>query len=77
MKTFTTFLLKVILKKQWLKRKKLTVLYGVNYWTPQLLYIEALHHVKNRDDSAAIKGLQTDHQQQSNIAFKRKGANND
>jgi tetratricopeptide (TPR) repeat protein len=33
-------------------------IYGVNYWTPQLLYIEALHHVKNRDDSAAIKGLQ-------------------
>jgi len=30
----------------------------VNYWTPQLLYIEALNHVKNRDDSSAIKGLQ-------------------
>jgi TolA-binding protein len=32
-------------------------LYGVNYWSPQLSYIEALHHVKNRNDSAAIKGL--------------------
>ena len=41
------------------EKKKADSLYGVNYWTPQLLYIEALHHVKNRDDSAAIKGLQT------------------
>ena len=41
------------------EKKKADSLYGVNYWTPQLLYIEALYHVKNRDDSAAIKGLQT------------------
>ena len=41
------------------EKKKADSLYGVNYWTPQLLYIEALHHVKNRDDSAAIKGLET------------------
>ncbi len=40
------------------EKKKADSLYGINYWTPQLLYIEALHHVKNRDDSAAIKGLQ-------------------
>ena len=40
------------------EKKKADSLYGVNYWTPQLLYIEALHNVKNRDDSAAIKGLQ-------------------
>ena len=41
------------------EKKKADSLYGVNYWTPQLLYIEALHNVKNRDDSAAIKGLET------------------
>ncbi|MEP7238779.1 MAG: tetratricopeptide repeat protein, partial [Ferruginibacter sp.] len=41
------------------EKKNADSLYGVNYWTPQLLYIEALYHVKNRDDSAAIKGLQT------------------
>lgn len=41
------------------EKKKADSQYGVNYWTPQLLYIEALHHVKNRDDSAAIRGLQT------------------
>jgi tetratricopeptide (TPR) repeat protein len=40
------------------EKKKADSLYGVTYWTPQLLYIEALQHVKNRDDSAAIKGLQ-------------------
>ncbi len=41
------------------EKKKADSLYGVNYWTPQLLYIEALHYVKNHDDSAAIRGLQT------------------
>lgn len=40
------------------EKKKADSLYGVNYWTPQLSYIEALNNVKNRDDSAAIKGLQ-------------------
>lgn len=28
--------------------------YGNNYWTPQLLYIEAVHYIKNRNDSNAI-----------------------
>ncbi len=46
-------------EKAMAEKKKADSLYGVNYWTPQLLYIEALQHVKNRDDSAAIKGLQT------------------
>ena len=46
-------------EKAMAEKKKADSLYGVNYWTPQLLYIEALHHVKNRDDSAAIKELQT------------------
>ena len=46
-------------EKAMAEKKKADSLYGINYWTPQLLYIEALHHVKNRDDSAAIKELQT------------------
>ena len=46
-------------EKAMAEKKKADSLYGVNYWTPQLLYIEALHHVKNRNDSAAIQGLQT------------------
>jgi len=45
-------------EKAMAEKKKADSLYGVNYWTPQLLYIEALHHVKNRNDSAAIQGLQ-------------------
>jgi hypothetical protein len=28
-------------------------LYGHNYWTPQLLYIEAVYYIKQRDDSTA------------------------
>jgi tetratricopeptide (TPR) repeat protein len=40
------------------EKKMADSLYGVNYWTPQLLYIEALQNVKNRNDSAAIQGLQ-------------------
>jgi outer membrane protein assembly factor BamD (BamD/ComL family) len=32
-------------------------LYGKNYWTPQLLYIEAVHHIKDKNDSSAITVL--------------------
>ena len=28
--------------------------YGDNFWTPQLLYIEAVYHIKQREDSTAI-----------------------
>ena len=41
------------------EKKMADSLYGENFWTPQLLFIEALNSVKNRDDSAAIKSLQT------------------
>jgi len=40
------------------EKKKADSLYGIIYWTPQLLFIEALQNVKNRNDSAAIQGLQ-------------------
>jgi outer membrane protein assembly factor BamD (BamD/ComL family) len=33
-------------------------LYGENYWTPQLLYIESVYYIKQRDDSTAISDLQ-------------------
>jgi hypothetical protein len=32
-------------------------IYGKNYWTPQLLYIEAVYYTKQRDDSTATKVL--------------------
>ncbi|MEO8415583.1 MAG: tetratricopeptide repeat protein [Ginsengibacter sp.] len=31
--------------------------YGANYWSPQLLYIESVYYVRKRDDSTAIKIL--------------------
>jgi len=40
------------------EKKTADATYGVNYWTPQLLYIEALYNVKQRNDSVAITGLQ-------------------
>lgn len=41
-------------KKQKLKADSL---YGTHYWTPQLLYIEAIDDMHHRDDSTAIKKL--------------------
>ncbi|RYY70559.1 MAG: tetratricopeptide repeat protein [Chitinophagaceae bacterium] len=39
-------------------KKKADSVYGSNYWTPQLLYIEAMYHIREKNDSAAIGGLQ-------------------
>jgi tetratricopeptide (TPR) repeat protein len=39
------------------EKKKADSAYGQNYWTPQLLYIEALYNVRQRNDSVAIAGL--------------------
>jgi tetratricopeptide (TPR) repeat protein len=39
------------------EKKKADSLYGNNYWTPQLLYIEAINYVRSRDDSQAITVL--------------------
>jgi tetratricopeptide (TPR) repeat protein len=41
------------------EKKKADAQYGVNYWTPQLLYIEALYNVRQHNDSVAISGLNT------------------
>jgi tetratricopeptide (TPR) repeat protein len=37
-----------------LEKKKADSLYGNNYWSPQLLYIEAVYHIKEHQDSIAI-----------------------
>jgi tetratricopeptide (TPR) repeat protein len=34
-------------------------LYKTNYWQPQLLYIEAVYHIRQREDSIAKNSLQT------------------
>ncbi len=39
------------------EKKKADSLYGSNYWTPQLLYIEAMYLIKERKDSMAIVEL--------------------
>ncbi len=56
------------------EKKKADSLYGVNYWTPQLLYIEALQHVKNREDSLAVIGLQSIIDNNPNSPLKEKAA---
>lgn len=56
------------------EKKKADSLYGINYWTPQLLYIEALQHVKNREDSLAIIGLQSIIDNNPNSPLKEKAA---
>lgn len=61
-------------EKAMAEKKKADSLYGVNYWTPQLLYIEALHHVKNREDSLAIIGLQAIIDNNPNSPLKEKAA---
>ncbi len=33
--------------------------YKTNYWSPQLLYIEAVYHIRQRNDSLAKQALQT------------------
>ncbi|MEO6455654.1 MAG: tetratricopeptide repeat protein [Ginsengibacter sp.] len=39
------------------EKKAADSLYGKNYWTPQLLYIESVYYIKERQDSTAIKVL--------------------
>lgn len=39
-------------------KKKADSVYGSNYWTPQLLYIEAVYHIREKNDSTAIAVLQ-------------------
>ena len=38
-------------------KKEADSVYGKNYWTPQLLYIEAVYYIKQREDSTAKKYL--------------------
>lgn len=40
-------------------KKKADSVYRTNYWQPQLLYIEAVYHIKQRDDSVAKNILRT------------------
>ena len=57
------------------EKKRADSLYGVNYWTPQLMYIEALYNVRQRNDSVAITGLQNMISFYPNSALKEKALN--
>jgi hypothetical protein len=39
-------------------KQKADSTYGENFWTPQLLYIESVYYIKQKQDSAAISTLQ-------------------
>jgi outer membrane protein assembly factor BamD (BamD/ComL family) len=39
------------------QKKTADSIYGKSYWTPQLLYIESLYYIKQRQDSVAIASL--------------------
>ncbi|MEI8058876.1 MAG: tetratricopeptide repeat protein, partial [Ferruginibacter sp.] len=54
------------------EKKKADVLFGVNYWTPQLLYIEAVYNVRQRNDSLAIAALTAMMQTYPQSALKEK-----
>jgi len=41
------------------QKKVADSIYGNNHWTPQLLYIEAVYHIKQREDSIATNLLNT------------------
>lgn len=56
------------------EKKNADAKYGVNYWTPQLLYIEALYNVRQRNDSLAIIGLNNIIQNNPTSPLKEKAA---
>ncbi|HVK96864.1 MAG TPA: hypothetical protein VM368_03555, partial [Flavisolibacter sp.] len=54
-------------------KRKADAKHQTNYWQPQLLYIEAVYHAKQRDDSAAKLALQTLIAQEQNSPLGKKG----
>jgi outer membrane protein assembly factor BamD (BamD/ComL family) len=56
-KIYSTFL-EGDFAKAFAEKKKSDTLYGESFWTPQLLYIEAIYHIKNKNDSIAINILE-------------------
>jgi hypothetical protein len=56
------------------RKRSADSIYGNTYWTPQLLYIEAVYYVKQRDDSTAKKVLNNIIQQFSENPLAKKAA---
>jgi outer membrane protein assembly factor BamD (BamD/ComL family) len=55
-------------------KKNADSLYKTNFWSPQLLYIEAVYHVKQREDSIAKTTLNTIIQQHPNTPLADKAS---
>ena len=49
-------------------------IYGSNYWTPQLMYIESVYYIKQRDDAKATEILNAIISQQPNTPMAAKAA---
>ena len=58
-----------------LAKRNADSIYKTNYWSPQLLYIEAVYHVKQREDSIAKNTLNLIIQQDPNAPLAAKAAN--
>lgn len=56
-------------------KKRADSTYKTNYWQPQLLYIEAVYHLKQREDSLAKNVLQTLVTQNANTPLGKKAEN--
>ncbi|MGB3005732.1 MAG: hypothetical protein WBC06_04430 [Chitinophagaceae bacterium] len=57
------------------EKKSADSIYGKNHWTPQLLYIEAVYYIKQRNDSSAILVLNSIVSQFSNSPLADKATN--
>ncbi len=53
-------------------KKKADSIYKTNYWEPQLLYIESVYHIRQRNDSLAKDLLQTLISQNDNVPLAAK-----
>ena len=77
MKKYMIFLSKENSKKQSHRKKIADSMYGKNYWTPQLLYIEAVYYIKQREDSTAKSVLNNIISQFHRNSFCNKATNHD
>lgn len=57
------------------EKKKADSIYGSHYWTPQLLYIEAVYYIRQRQDSIALRSLVQITQQHSGTPLSSKASN--
>ena len=56
------------------EKKAADSLYGLSFWSPQLLYIESVYHIQNREDSTAISLLNQLQTQYPNSPMNEKAA---